>query len=203
MIWAVGTAKVQTRAPSALSLESSWDHLLPPPRQVKRNHRKPLVVVAPNDLRLAASSASFPRCSPRLPSPTNKIERIALVSGKIFYDLAKERAARGLEDRIALIRIEELAPFPFTRSEKRGAWRHVRTSGAVEWLWCRRVRYIGLREDAVPATGTGKIIRRSRGRSSRVLLRDVAWSVYNFRIGMGLHAENPEIASAIPKEITQ
>ncbi|KAF8554951.1 thiamine diphosphate-binding protein [Imleria badia] len=39
--------------------------------------------------------------------------RVVLVSGKLYYKLAKERATRGLEDRVALVRIEELAPFPF------------------------------------------------------------------------------------------
>ncbi|KAF9232585.1 dehydrogenase E1 and transketolase domain-containing protein 1 [Melanogaster broomeanus] len=113
-------------------------------RQIKRNYRKPLVVAAPKGLlRLAAASCKLSemlpgtRFQPVLPDahqPTNKIERIALVSGKIFYDLAKERAARGLEDRIALIRIEELAPFPFAYLAD--VLKPYTTSGAAPaWLW--------------------------------------------------------------------
>ena len=36
----------------------------------------------------------------------DQVERVVFVSGKLYYDLAKERAARGLDDRIALVRVE-------------------------------------------------------------------------------------------------
>ncbi|KIJ14628.1 hypothetical protein PAXINDRAFT_12464 [Paxillus involutus ATCC 200175] len=170
---------------------AQYFHLLR--RQMKRNYRKPLVVAAPKGLlRLAAASSKLSemvpgtRFQPVLPdarTPTDKIERVALVSGKIFYELAKERAARGLEDRVALIRIEELAPFPFTyladvlkpytssrtipewlwvqeEPRNQGAWGHVkdRLGAVLNGLGVQgEVRYIGRREDAVPATGTGKV----------------------------------------------
>lgn len=114
--------------------------------------------------------------------PTDKIERVVLVSGKIYYELAKERAARSLEDRIALIRIEELAPFPFAHiadvlrpyaistskpewlwvqeePKNQGAWGHVkeRLGTVLSGLGERgEVEFVGRREDAVPATGIGK-----------------------------------------------
>ncbi|KIK77031.1 hypothetical protein PAXRUDRAFT_835129 [Paxillus rubicundulus Ve08.2h10] len=170
---------------------AQYFHLLR--RQMKRNYRKPLVVAAPKGLlRLAAASSKLSEMvlgtqfQPVLPdshSPTDKIERVALVSGKIFYELAKERAARGLEYRVALIRIEELAPFPFTyladtlkpytspsntsellwvqeEPRNQGAWGHVkdRLRAVLGGLGVRgEVRYIGRHEDAVPATGTGKV----------------------------------------------
>ena len=113
---------------------------------------------------------------------TDKVERVVLVSGKIYYELAKERAARGLEGKVALIRIEELAPFPFTyladtlksytsassrpewwwvqeEPKNQGAWGHVkdRLGVVLSGLGERgEVRFIGRREDAVPATGIGK-----------------------------------------------
>ncbi|KAG2119183.1 hypothetical protein DEU56DRAFT_837273 [Suillus clintonianus] len=40
-------------------------------------------------------------------------QHVVLFSGKIYYDLAKERAARNVEPRVTLVCIEELAPFPF------------------------------------------------------------------------------------------
>lgn len=125
------------------------------------------------------------RFQPVLPDalpPTEKIERVVLVSGKLYYELAKERAARGLEDRVALIRIEELAPFPFTyladvlkpyttsnakpewlwvqeEPKNQGAWGHVKERlGVVLGGLGERaeVRFVGRREDAVPVTGIGK-----------------------------------------------
>ncbi|KAG8217006.1 thiamine diphosphate-binding protein [Butyriboletus roseoflavus] len=169
---------------------AQYFHLLR--RQMKRNYRKPLVVAAPKGLlRLAAASSKLSEMvtgtqfQPVLPDahpPTENIERVVLVSGKIYYELAKERAARGLEDRVALIRIEELAPFPFAyladvlklymtsdskpewlwvqeEPKNQGAWGHVkdRLEVVLSGLGERaEVRFVGRREDAVPATGIGK-----------------------------------------------
>jgi 2-oxoglutarate dehydrogenase E1 component len=41
------------------------------------------------------------------------VKRLVLCSGKVYYELAKERAARGLEDKVAIIRVEQLSPFPW------------------------------------------------------------------------------------------
>lgn len=40
------------------------------------------------------------------------VKRIILVSGKLYYDLIKERSARSLDSNVAIVRIEELCPFP-------------------------------------------------------------------------------------------
>lgn len=42
----------------------------------------------------------------------SRVSRVMLVSGKIYYDLVKERQARKLDNKVALIRVEELCPFP-------------------------------------------------------------------------------------------
>ena len=36
----------------------------------------------------------------------NEVEKVVFVSGKLYYDLVKERASKGLDDRVALVRIE-------------------------------------------------------------------------------------------------
>lgn len=41
-----------------------------------------------------------------------KARRVVLCTGKIYYDLVEERAERKLEDSVALIRVEQLHPFP-------------------------------------------------------------------------------------------
>lgn len=88
------------------------------------------------------------RFRPVLSDPLNNKQAVSVVmlSGKIYYELVKERQARDLNDKIAFIRIEELAPFPFEALEEvlnlypsamrfswlqeeprnQGAWNHVR-----------------------------------------------------------------------------
>lgn len=133
------------------------------------------------------------------------MERVVLLTGKIYYDLVKERAAReqasgseSMSSKVAFVRLEELAPFPFQalrdtlgrysgarevcwlqeEPRNQGAWTHVgpRIKAVLEQLqmqdrgesggrdapWAGAeavVRYIGRKEDAVPAVGVGKVYR--------------------------------------------
>ena len=120
---------------------------------------------------------------------SSSIERVILHSGKIHYDLLKERASRGLDDanKISLVRIEELSPFPssellevlqgytiakeiyWLQEEPRnqGAWTYVnpRITNVLEKLnrtGLTQVRYIGREEDSVPAVGVGITYKRQQ-----------------------------------------
>lgn len=42
------------------------------------------------------------------------VEKVLLCSGKVYYDLVTERNRKKLEERIAIVRIEQLCPFPFS-----------------------------------------------------------------------------------------
>jgi 2-oxoglutarate dehydrogenase E1 component len=44
----------------------------------------------------------------------DKIRRVVLCSGKVYYDLYEEREKRGLDD-VYLLRVEQLYPFPQRR----------------------------------------------------------------------------------------
>jgi 2-oxoglutarate dehydrogenase E1 component len=90
-------------------------------RQVKRPVRKPLVAFTPKSLlrhKLAISSledladGSF---HPVLPEqdeldPT-RIERLIMCAGKVYYDLLERRREAGV-DNVAIVRLEQLYPFP-------------------------------------------------------------------------------------------
>ena len=90
-------------------------------RQVIRPLRKPLVVLTPKSLLrhpLAISTleelaeGSFQTVIGEIdPIDPKKVERVILCSGKVYYDLLAKRRADGRED-IAIIRIEQLYPFP-------------------------------------------------------------------------------------------
>jgi 2-oxoglutarate dehydrogenase E1 component len=100
-------------------------------RQLKREFRKPLILMTPKSLlrhKRAVSrldemgpDTSFHRLlwddAQALPGEKiklvadDKIRRVVLCSGKVYYDLYEEREKRGIND-VYLLRIEQLYPFP-------------------------------------------------------------------------------------------
>jgi 2-oxoglutarate dehydrogenase E1 component len=93
-------------------------------RQMRRKIRKPLIVMTPKSLlrhKLAVSKladfgpgSSFHRVlfdgSGIGPDPG--IKRVVLCSGKVYYDLLEARDERKLNDKVVIIRLEQLYPFP-------------------------------------------------------------------------------------------
>ncbi|TVQ87987.1 MAG: 2-oxoglutarate dehydrogenase E1 component [Chromatiaceae bacterium] len=90
-------------------------------RQMLRDFRRPLVVMTPKSLlrhRLATSSLEelaegefqvmIPETDPIEPAD---VDRLIFCSGKVYYDLIEARRARGMNN-IAVVRIEQLYPFP-------------------------------------------------------------------------------------------
>lgn len=90
-------------------------------RQMLRNFRKPLIIMTPKSLlrhKLAVSSlqeltnGQFYTVLPELePVDITRISKLILCCGKVFYDLLQRRRDAGLHN-IAIIRIEQLYPFP-------------------------------------------------------------------------------------------
>lgn len=95
-------------------------------RQMKRTLRLPLVVMMPKSLlrhRLSVSNyADLNQQGLQLiihdtEVPVDKVRRVVFCSGKIYYDLFEARAKAGRRD-VALVRIEQLYPFPHVEYEK-------------------------------------------------------------------------------------
>lgn len=100
-------------------------------RQLKRDFRKPLILMTPKSLlrhKRAVSTladmsgeSSFHRLlwddAQNLPGQAiklvkdSKIRRVVMCSGKVYYDLYEERERRGVND-VYLLRVEQLYPFP-------------------------------------------------------------------------------------------
>ncbi len=90
-------------------------------RQVIRPLRKPLIVMSPKSLlrhKQAISSLEdltegsfYPILAEADDLQAEKVKRIVLCSGKVYYDLYNKRAAEERDD-VAIIRIEQLYPFP-------------------------------------------------------------------------------------------
>src|SRR5437588_7500051 len=111
------------------STPANYFHILR--RQLKREIRKPLILMTPKSLlrhkravsRLdeMTTGTSFHRLlwddAQLLPDekiklvPDDKIRRVVLCSGKVYFDLYEERERRGVDD-IYLMRVEQLYPSP-------------------------------------------------------------------------------------------
>ena len=152
----------------------------------RRGVRKPLIIFTPKSILRNAAAVSplseFMRGSFRevLSDPANldtgRVKRVLLCSGKVYYDLAAERAKRGVQD-VAIVRMEQLYPFPagelrsvLTRypesaemfwvqeePKNMGAWRFMVKDIQPMLDGSRRVlRYVGRAESASPAAGSLK-----------------------------------------------
>jgi 2-oxoglutarate dehydrogenase E1 component len=89
-------------------------------RQMHRPFRKPLVVLSPKYLlrhkACVSPLADFEAGTGFRPviadASVRNARRVVLCTGKVFYELQAARAARQLDSDIALVRIEQLHPFP-------------------------------------------------------------------------------------------
>ena len=164
-------------------------------RQMHRPFRKPLIVMTPKSLlrhKRAVSflsdmeaSNSFHRVlrdqAEVVPGATTitlvkdaEIKRVILCSGKVYFDLMEEREKRG-ENRIQILRLEQLYPFPdtvlaeelnrFPKAElvwcqeepkNQGAWSFVAPRLEALTGGKTRPRYVGRPEYASTAAGLMK-----------------------------------------------
>ncbi|EDW16268.1 probable 2-oxoglutarate dehydrogenase E1 component DHKTD1 homolog, mitochondrial [Drosophila mojavensis] len=156
-------------------------------RQLARNFRKPLVVVAPKTLlRLPAATSTHEDFQPGTlfqnvigdsTVQPEQVRKVIICSGKHYYNLVEERAKRQIQDT-AIVRLESLCPFPvqelqaqlaqygnvqsfvWSQEEHRnmGAWTFVRPR--FENLIGKQLHYCGRCEAPTPATGIGKVHKR-------------------------------------------
>ncbi|WP_413772379.1 2-oxoglutarate dehydrogenase E1 component [Psychrobacter sp. FDAARGOS_221] len=111
-------------------------------RQAVRPIRKPLVVMSPKSLlrhKLATSeleelaNGKFETVLPELDQLDNdKVTRLVLCGGKVYYDLLEQRRELGL-DHVAIVRIEQLYPLP----EQRMVEEAQKYSNLEEIVWCQ------------------------------------------------------------------
>ena len=168
-------------------------------RQMHREFRKPLIVMTPKSLlrhkRCISTLSDFSQKSTfhrvleddayskinnllELKKRDEKIEKVVMCSGKIYYDLLEARE-KIKNDRVTFVRIEQLYPFPaktlanilkrYNKAEfiwcqeepkNMGGWFSVRDY--IQWTLetinanNSKISYIGRSPDASPATGYAK-----------------------------------------------
>jgi 2-oxoglutarate dehydrogenase E1 component len=111
-------------------------------RQMVRNLRKPLIIFTPKSLLRNKDAASpiseFTKgmfqtvIAESKALKADKVKRVIVCSGKVYYDLAKRRDEAGHDDT-AIIRAEQLYPFP----HKAFATEIKKYPNATELVWCQ------------------------------------------------------------------
>lgn len=89
-------------------------------RQVKRDARKPLIVMTPKSLLrhpqavCSAEDLISGPYQPLIPAETEaaSAKRLVLCSGKVYYDLLKAQEELGQPESVAIARLEQFYPFP-------------------------------------------------------------------------------------------
>jgi len=155
-------------------------------RQLRRNYRKPLIVMSPKSLLRHPAAVSLikdfeqerfrevlddpQRVSGEL-DPKN-VRRVIICSGKVYYTLLATREDNAFDD-VALVRLEEIHPFPFDQMKEilRGygtrdfVWVQEEPWNMGAWFFARerlnqilprgaQARYVGRPESASTAPGS-------------------------------------------------
>ncbi|MCU7921824.1 MAG: 2-oxoglutarate dehydrogenase E1 component [Candidatus Thiodiazotropha sp. (ex Dulcina madagascariensis)] len=151
-------------------------------RQMLRPYRHPLIVSTPKSLlrhRLATSprqellDGAFQSVIGEIDDiDPKKVKRLVMCAGKVYYELLETRRSRGLDD-VAIIRIEQLYPFPQKAFDKvvrrykglkmviwcqeepqnQGAWDQIKHHFYPLTAKGRQLHYVGRATAAAPAVG--------------------------------------------------
>jgi 2-oxoglutarate dehydrogenase E1 component len=169
------------------STPANYFHLLR--RQIRRDFRKPLIVFSPKKLLRHKEAIStlddftgesvvrvYDDTTPELIEP-RRVRKVIACSGQVYYDLLQERRKRDIKD-IAIVRVEQLAPFPFDKIQELGA-----KYSTAEFVWAQEeplnfgaydyvksrfetclkplgfdpIKYVGREPGASPATGYSSV----------------------------------------------
>jgi 2-oxoglutarate dehydrogenase E1 component len=155
-------------------------------RQMVRPFRKPLIVMTPKSLLrhkmsvsplTSLSTGEFELIIPEIDDISlKKTRRVVFCSGKVYYDLVEARSVHGIDD-VALIRLEQLYPFPIDEyanllktyeqatdivwcqeePQNQGAWYQIRHRLQDPLKDAQQLFYAGRVSSAAPASGIFKV----------------------------------------------
>jgi 2-oxoglutarate dehydrogenase E1 component len=166
------------------STPAQYFHLLR--RQMKRNFRKPLVLMTPKSLLRLKACVSLAqdlitgRFNEVLDDTADAaaVRRVLLCSGKIYYDLLDRRTQEKAAD-VAIVRVEQLYPFPEEmllralkrfRKGKEFVWVQEESQNNGAWTFVEprlramgyTIEYVGRDASASPATGSSQVHKREQ-----------------------------------------
>ena len=179
-----------------------------------RNYRKPLIVVGPKALLRSpvctsdlAEMGPGTTWQPVLGDPLFSSEvayehcqRVCFVSGKLYYDLVKERAAKGKDGIVSFIRVEELNPFPsadlvaeiakyknakgkgiafnaldfyWVQEEPQNQGAYTFMAPRLERLLSKNLKYHGRPASAAPSTGISTVYKKEQQNVIQGIFQDL------------------------------
>jgi 2-oxoglutarate dehydrogenase E1 component len=175
-----GNANIQVAIPTTAA---QYFHILR--RQICREFRKPLVIMSPKSLlrhpKVVSPLVEFEKGQfeevlddARIKDPKG-VTRVVFCSGKIYYEML-EATSTAPEGEVALVRIEQLYPFPVKKVESMiaryknvvdvlwvqeepqnmGAWTFVRPRLEALLPDPKKLRYVGRRDSGTTAEGSTK-----------------------------------------------
>jgi 2-oxoglutarate dehydrogenase E1 component len=175
-----GNANIQVAIPTTAA---QYFHILR--RQICRDFRKPLIIMSPKSLLRHAKVVSpledFEKGQfeeviddQRIKDPKT-VKRVVFCTGKIFYEMLEATSTAG-EGEVALVRVEQLYPFPTKKIEavialyknasdaiwaqeepqNMGAWTFVRPHLEALLPHTKNLRYVGRRDSGTTAEGSTK-----------------------------------------------
>ncbi|XP_041447635.1 2-oxoglutarate dehydrogenase, mitochondrial isoform X5 [Drosophila obscura] len=155
-------------------------------RQIALPFRKPLILCTPKSLLRHPEAKSpfsemsegsefqriIPDNGPAGQNPAS-VKKVVFCSGRVYYDLTKTRAEKQLESDVAILRVEQISPFPFDlvkeqanlyknaelvwaqeEHKNQGSWTYVQPRFLTALNHSRDVSYTGRAASASTATGS-------------------------------------------------
>ncbi|MFO0958931.1 MAG: 2-oxoglutarate dehydrogenase E1 component [Isosphaeraceae bacterium] len=157
-------------------------------RQMRRDFRKPLVVMTPKSLLRHKGAVStldefraghFREVLDDAVDPAG-VRRVVVCSGKVYYDLLAQRETAGKQREVALVRLEQLYPWPEGplqaalgryRNAREFVWAQEESQNMGGWTFAAprlaqlgrgRFEYVGRDASASPATGSHHVHDREQ-----------------------------------------
>ncbi len=163
-----------------LTTPANFFHVLR--RQLARPFRKPLIVMSPksllrhplclSDVKAFTTHRAFEEVydDPEASKQPEKVKRVLYCTGKVYYDLLEAKKENKRDD-VAIVRLEQLYPFPLQQMEKlthqyekaESFWVQEEPSnmGAWQYFWSfyqnTDIQLISRKSSASPATGHHKV----------------------------------------------
>lgn len=151
-------------------------------RQLARPFRKPLIIMSPKSmlrhpmcvskLKEFTTGQRFQEVidDPEATEQSGKIRKVLYCSGKVYYDLLEAKQERKIKD-VAIVRLEQLYPFPLVQMEElskkyakaKAFWVQEEPSnmGAWQYFWSfyrnQDIELLARKSSASPATGYKKV----------------------------------------------